>query len=89
MGTFASDYHEDLDDDDDEDADDDEDGACALRSADGEFDDDEPVLEICEPVGGGEAHVVTHSSQRAFEEAEGRGLGLPTGTNGQSAVNAS
>ena len=73
VGTFASDYHDDLDDE-DEDEDEDEDGmggAAGLRTGDEEFNDDEPVLEICEPLDGGEARVVTHASQRAFEAAEG------------------
>ena len=79
VGTFASDYHDDLDHDSEEDNDDDPayGPAGGLSAGAAEWDDDEgPVLEICEPVDGGEARVITHANQRAFEESEtGNGLG--------------
>ncbi len=67
VGTFSSDYHDDLEDEDKDEED--EDGVPWPR-ADAEFNDDEPVLEIYEPLDGGEARVVTHASQKAFEEAD-------------------
>jgi hypothetical protein len=76
VGTFSSDYHDDLEDDEDEgEGEDDEDGVPWSR-ADAEFNDDEPVFEIYEPVDGGEAKIVTHASQKAFEEADR--LGTPS-----------
>ena len=78
MGTFANDYHDDLEEEEVEDEEDShEDGVCwsgnagaAGVDAKDDFNDDEPVLEICEPLDGGEARVVTHANQKAFEAAQ-------------------
>ena len=89
VGTFASDRRSEDEDSDEDDEEDCECGAPAgsgcLLHDDGEWNDEEPVLEICEPVDGGEARVVTHASQRAFEESEGSALApLPTLISGRS-----
>ena len=78
VGTFANDYHSDLDDSDSE-VEGDEHAAPTGVHDDGEWNDDDPVLEICEPIDGGEAGVLKHwhASQRAFEESEGRVLSQP------------
>ena len=78
VGTFANDYHDDLENDDEEEEEDsDENDVCWSGKVGGagvdtkdDFNDDEPVLEICEPLDGGEARVVTHANQKAFEAAQ-------------------
>jgi hypothetical protein len=40
-------------------------------NAEEEWDDDAPVLEIYEPLDGGESRVITHESQKAFEQSPG------------------
>lgn len=74
VGTFARDYHDDLEEGEEE-GDSEEDGwsfpgdTAELQLASGGK-DDEPVFEICEPLDGGEARLITHASQKAFEEAQ-------------------
>lgn len=74
VGTFASDHHDDLEEG-EENGDSEEDGASWPGQAAGAqvapgCKDDEPVFEILEPLDGGQARLITHASQKAFEEAQ-------------------
>lgn len=53
-----------------EDEDEDEEKEEEAAEEEEEFRDDEPVMEIIEPVEGGEGRIITHESQTAFASTE-------------------